>query len=87
MKVGKPLTISSGFRCKTYNSTLPNSAKKSKHIQGCALDINTSNLHAIEKYIFVEEAIRFGLRIGIYASHIHIDYSPDMPKALWYGTY
>ena len=85
--IGKPLTIKSGYRCYTYNSTIPNAAKNSKHAQGCALDISTSNLSSSDIYRFIEEAIRLNLRIGLYSKHIHIDYSPTETRKFWYGTY
>ena len=85
--IGKPMTITSGYRCRIYNQTLKNSAKHSKHIEGCALDLSTVNLTGNEKYCFVEEAMKFGLRIGIYQNHIHIDYSPGEHRVLWWGNY
>lgn len=86
-RVGKPFKITSGFRCEAYNKTLKNSSPKSKHVEGCAMDISTENLDGYDKYILVKEAMTFKLRIGIYAKHIHVDYSPTEPSALWYGNY
>jgi zinc D-Ala-D-Ala carboxypeptidase len=86
-KVGKPITITSGYRCKAYNSSLKNAAPTSKHTLKCALDLSTSNLGSVDKFKIVEYAIMAGLRIGIYQDHIHIDYSPEELNALWYGKY
>lgn len=86
-KVGKPIYITSGYRCQAYNSSLKNSAPTSKHTLKCAFDLSTNNLNAVDKYKIVECAILAGLRVGIYQNHIHIDYSPDELKTLWYGKY
>jgi len=85
--LGKSLTITSGFRCLSYNRTLPNSSDKSKHIQGVALDISTENLSGVDKYVMIREAIKMGLRFGIYKSHIHVDYSSGEKKVCWWGEY
>lgn len=38
---GKPIHVSSGFRCPQINGSLPNSSKKSQHMSGEAADIYT----------------------------------------------
>lgn len=40
-KYGKPIHVSSGFRCKEINNALPNSSKTSQHMNGEAADIYT----------------------------------------------
>lgn len=37
--VGHPLIISSGFRCRRYNATVPGSSATSKHCLGLAVDV------------------------------------------------
>ena len=38
-KFGKPVTITSGLRCKKYNNSLPGSSATSRHMRGKAVDI------------------------------------------------
>lgn len=40
-KYGKPIHVSSGFRCPQINGALPNSSKGSQHMNGEAADIYT----------------------------------------------
>ncbi len=85
--LGKPLTITSGYRCPSHNASLPNSSSTSRHTQGTALDISTENLDGVDKYKFIREAQKLGLRIGVYQAHIHVDYSPGDLKVFWLGKY
>lgn len=41
---GKPVHITSGLRCRTYNSTLVGSSKTSAHIVGRAVDVYISGV-------------------------------------------
>lgn len=36
---GKPVIITSGLRCKSYNASLPGSIKNSRHLSGMAADV------------------------------------------------
>lgn len=36
---GKPMIVTSGLRCKSYNSTLPGASKRSAHLRGMAADV------------------------------------------------
>jgi len=85
--IGKPIIISSGFRCEEYNKRMHISSPKSKHLTGDALDIATGNLSPSDKYELLSEAIKWELRIGVYSRHIHVDYSPNQEKILWVGKY
>lgn len=40
---GKPIRVSSGYRCKALNDLLPNASKTSQHTKGEAADITTGN--------------------------------------------
>ncbi|MEG2322016.1 MAG: peptidoglycan-binding protein [Bacilli bacterium] len=42
-KYGRPIYISSGYRCQTYNDSLEGSTKTSKHVFGRACDFYISN--------------------------------------------
>lgn len=46
---GKPITITSGMRCKGYNSTLQGSSSRSRHMQGLALDFYVKDIGDTEK--------------------------------------
>lgn len=38
-KIGKPITVTSGFRCEAVNKSTPGSSKSSQHMKGEAADI------------------------------------------------
>ena len=83
-KFGAPLRINSGYRCKAYNSLIGGSPT-SKHMQGRAVDINTMNMSAADKYRLVKCAIDVGFNgVGIYRTFIHLDIR-QFPNSLWFG--
>ncbi len=45
---GKPVFVTSGLRCKSYNSSLKGSSKNSAHLKGCAADIYISGTNPLE---------------------------------------
>ncbi len=53
--------VSSGFRPSAVNATLPNSAKRSNHMIGRAIDLQDKNGKNYANLIDVEVLIRFGL--------------------------
>lgn len=67
---GKPLNITSGFRCQKYNEKVKG-VPNSQHLQGRAADIATAPL---ERYDFVKLAFQIGFTgIGIGKNFIHLD--------------
>lgn len=68
--VGKPITITSGYRSPEYNKKI-GGATKSQHILGKAADIKVQGLTPSEVAKFAEK-VGFG-GIGIYDSWIHVD--------------
>lgn len=42
---GKPVHITSGLRCRSYNAFLPGSSKSSAHMVGRAADVYISGVH------------------------------------------
>lgn len=42
-KYGKPITVSSGYRCKALNNVIPNASKTSQHMTGEAADITVKS--------------------------------------------
>ena len=78
--IGRPLIITSGVRCESYNASLKNSSAHSSHVpddygKGNAVDI--ASLHSKDRYELVEVAQKFFKRIGIsggsYGGFIHLD--------------
>lgn len=65
---GKPLDISSGYRCPTYQQSLwlsrASSSPLSVHIFGLAFDINVDTPDDVKSLVNIAEAIDPDLRIG-----------------------
>ena len=79
---GKPLTINSGFRCKTHNARI-GGADDSIHTYGMAADVKTPNGLTDEQFRTMAEMVsqfRDG-GIGIYNGRIHVDVRGT--KARW----
>ena len=73
----------SGFRCRIFNNSLPNSANNSRHLYGDAIDISTHGWSGEEKRFLVELAIQFEFSVGIYKSWFHLDLRPENPVLFW----
>lgn len=70
---GKPISITSGFRCEAYNKAV-GGAKASQHCQGIAADIQVHGVPAPQVFRKLEE--HFGTRIGgmgSYPNWVHVD--------------
>ena len=50
--IGKPLSLSSAYRCPTYNNTVSSSGTNGPHTTGCAIDILCSGKFAHEVLTF-----------------------------------
>ena len=86
-RVGEPIYITSGVRCKAYNKKI-GGYSKSPHLDGLAADIQVKGISsAYVKNIPVTLAHIAskidGIRIGIYPNHIHIDIVPPTPSKYW----
>lgn len=78
---GKPVQITSGYRCPVHNAKTPNAAPKSKHMLGMAADIYISGTAPAEIAKFAES---IGVKgIGLYDSFVHIDTREE--KYFWYS--
>lgn len=76
---GKPIKISSGFRCEKHN-TLVGGAKDSQHLKGKAGDCETN---AADRYDFVKLAFEVGFKgVGVAKSYVHLDIRDGSP-AFW----
>lgn len=77
---GKPITITSGYRCGTHNSRV-GGATGSRHTKGQAADIIVSGVIPAEVAKYAESIGVLG--IGLYSSFVHID-TRDY-KSFWYS--
>lgn len=69
-KLGKPITVNSGYRCRHHNEAV-GGAVKSQHMAGEAADITCSDNALLEKII--REQGRFDQMI-IYPGFLHVSY-------------
>ena len=67
---GSPMKITSGLRCKTWNSACGGS-ENSSHLIGKAVDIEMDN--SILRYRLIRMLQMFFKRIGIAKTFIHVD--------------
>lgn len=92
-RVGEPIYITSGVRCKAYNKKIGGHSKsahlpyyilinKKKKLVGCmAADIQVKNMSSVELAMIASRIA--DIRIGIYERHIHIDIVPANPSKYW----
>jgi len=79
-----PIKINSGVRSEKENKRVKGS-KNSAHLKGYAVDIPVHDSHARFKLLTLAYVVGFR-RIGVYASHLHLDIDPDKPQeVIWYG--
>ena len=77
---GKPVHIT-GYRCKAYNSAVPNAAPNSYHIYGMAADLSIEGVDPLEIAKYAESMGVLG--IGHYDTFVHID--TRTTKSFWYS--
>lgn len=78
---GKPVYITSGYRCPKHNSETVNASTNSRHTKGQAADFIISGVAPAE-IAKVAESIGV-LGIGLYDDFVHID--TRQTKSFWYG--
>ena len=78
--IGKPIVITSGNRCLTYNRSI-GSADTSQHVKGRAVDIQVNGVSpsVIQGYLLSTYPDKFG--IGCYPAFTHLD--TRTKKARW----
>jgi len=70
-KVGRPLTVTSGYRCASHPVEL-RKTHLGAHAQGLAADIAISG--ATERYALIKAAIEVGMTgLGVASGFIHVD--------------
>lgn len=77
---GKPLHITSGYRCAKHNASVGGTAN-SRHTKGQAADFTISGVESAEIARFAESIGILG--IGLYDNFVHIDTREK--KSFWYG--
>lgn len=79
-KLGKPLKITSGYRCRQLNSFIGGSAN-SQHQYGCAADIQVKGMTSKELFDFVRaNKIKFDQCIEEFGSWVHISFTSNNRK-------
>ena len=82
-RIGKPITINSGLRCKTHNANV-GGVSNSQHLLGKAADLGCPNgFTPTQMASIAEEIIGNTGGIGVYSWGIHID--TRSIKARWNG--
>ena len=82
---GKPLYITSGYRCEKHNATIKNASKTSRHMKGQAADFYVSGVKPAEVAKYAESigVKGIGLYEGSDGNFVHIDTRTS--KSFWYG--
>lgn len=84
-RIGKPMIITSGYRCEKHNSDPKvKGSKGSAHLLGKAVDVLVESDQY--RYALIDAAIEFGATgIGVYDKHVHIDVKPRHDAVIWLG--
>ncbi len=82
---GKPVNLSSGYRCEKHNGKVANAVSNSRHILGMAADIKVSGVAPAEVAKYAESigVKGIGLYQGADGNFVHID--TRAAKSFWYG--
>ena len=86
-RVGKPVIVSSAYRCAPYNAQV-GGAGKSQHVEGLAADIRVAGMTAVQlEAIALRIAAIRGIGRADFGQYIHIDLRPAPTLARWcYGS-
>ena len=75
--IHRPITINSGYRCESYNNTIPGSSSRSQHVLGKAADIVVSGMNSTQVFEQLDELQHEGKihtgGMGLYDSFVHYD--------------
>lgn len=78
---GKPIYITSGFRCTAHNARVGGEAD-SAHLTGFAADIACTN--STQRFLLVRILILHFDRIYVGPDYIHVDCDPTKPKTVYW---
>jgi len=88
--IGKPIKLSSAYRCPAYNNTVSGSGKSGPHTTGCAVDILCSGkgAHEILTFAMIRSSIWKGIGVSQKGEHksrfLHLDtLETDMRPWVW----
>jgi len=88
--IGKPIKLSSAYRCQAYNNTVSGSGKSGPHTTGCAVDILCSGkeAHEILTFAMIRSSIWKGIGVSQKGEHksrfLHLDtLETDMRPWVW----
>lgn len=78
-----PFKITSSWRSKEYNDSLPNSSPNSAHLRGVAVDIACNN--SPTRIAIIDALLTAGFtRIGVSKNFIHVDDDETLPQdVMW----
>ena len=80
-RIGKSMSINSGYRCFSHNRTVGGS-DNSSHVIGLAADISCTN--SSDRMLFLSILPEFFNRIGVTSKFIHVDVDDaKSPDVLW----
>ncbi len=80
-KIGKPVKITSAYRCQRLNGAVPGSANHSQHQTGCAADTHVEGMTIEDWYQFIKTSgIAYGQLIQEHNLWVHISYDAGMQR-------
>jgi len=75
--IQRPITINSGYRCESYNNTIPGSSSRSQHVIGKAADIGVIGMNSAQVFEQLDELQYKGKihtgGMGLYDTFVHYD--------------
>jgi uncharacterized protein YcbK (DUF882 family) len=78
---GKPIRITSGFRCASHNAAV-GGARSSQHLTGRAADVYVRGMSGLELYALARTIPAFH-GFGVGGSWLHVDVRPGPAIARW----
>lgn len=80
-RVGLPIVVTSGFRCKLLNELIPGSAPNSAHCEGLAADFHVPGVPHIElAQMILHWPVKFDQLIYEYKSWVHLSVAPPLRR-------
>ena len=79
-KLNAKLVVTSGFRCRTHNSTIPNAASTSRHLFGLAADIACPEGMTMDDFLAAARQMPEFKGIGKGNGFLHLDIDGDQRR-------